>query len=76
MFASRHEILHDPPWYVFSKRMVAGKARWEYCGSYETTNVGNIDAEEFKGFPRNVCGVNQSVCRVLMYDRCRHGGAD
>ncbi|KAF8900567.1 hypothetical protein CPB85DRAFT_157707 [Mucidula mucida] len=53
MFASRHEILHDPPWYVFSKRMVAGKARWEYCGSYETTNVGNIDAEEFKGFPRN-----------------------
>ncbi|KAF8999030.1 hypothetical protein BDZ89DRAFT_1170733 [Hymenopellis radicata] len=24
MFASRHEILHDPPWYVFSKRMVEG----------------------------------------------------
>ncbi|KAF9001623.1 hypothetical protein BDZ89DRAFT_1081679 [Hymenopellis radicata] len=54
MFASRHEILHDPPWYVFSKRMVEGKARWEYCGSYQTTNVGNIEAEQFKGFPRNV----------------------
>ncbi len=51
-----------------SKCMVAGKARWEYCGSYEATNVGNIEAEMFEGFPRNVCEGNQSVRRVLMYN--------
>ncbi|KAH9486088.1 hypothetical protein JR316_0000152 [Psilocybe cubensis] len=47
IFASRHEILSDPPWTVFVKRTNAAPAVWMYQGEYECTLCGTMTVEEF-----------------------------
>jgi hypothetical protein len=48
MFASRHEILENPPWTVFRKGSTAsGKAVWLYLGDYECELVGMMTGKEF-----------------------------
>ncbi|KAF8957580.1 hypothetical protein BDZ97DRAFT_1924462 [Flammula alnicola] len=47
VFASRHEILSNPPWTVFCKRSNA-KALWIYLGEYESVLGGKMTAEQFR----------------------------
>ena len=48
VFASRHEILENPPWSVFRKRLSAsGKAAWLYLGDYESELMGKMSGKEF-----------------------------
>ena len=48
VFASRHEILENPPWSVFRKRLLAsGKAAWLYLGDYESELMGKMSGKEF-----------------------------
>lgn len=47
IFASRHEILSDPPWTVFVKRTNASPAVWSYQGEYGCTLCGTMTVEEF-----------------------------
>ncbi|KAF8957574.1 hypothetical protein BDZ97DRAFT_1762834 [Flammula alnicola] len=47
VFASRHEILSNPPWTVFCKRSNA-KALWLYLGEYENVLGGKMTAEQFR----------------------------
>jgi hypothetical protein len=46
LFATRREMLHDPPWTVFG-RVNAKPALWEYLGEYHNTLVGTISGEQF-----------------------------
>ncbi len=46
VFASRHEILKDPPWTLFVKR-VPSVAVWTYMGEYESVICGRLEAEQF-----------------------------
>jgi len=55
VFASRHEILENPPWSVFRKRLSAsGKAVWLYLGDYESELMGKMSGEEFSGLATSV----------------------
>lgn len=54
IFACRYEMLENPPWYIFSQRLVGGKKRWLFCGCYETRKAGRIEGEQFVNFPKNV----------------------
>ncbi|KDR75435.1 hypothetical protein GALMADRAFT_249491 [Galerina marginata CBS 339.88] len=47
IFASRHEILSNPPWMVFRKGPKA-PAVWRYLGEYECVLCGTMTAEQFK----------------------------
>ncbi|KAF9481102.1 hypothetical protein BDN70DRAFT_992137 [Pholiota conissans] len=47
VFASRHELLSNPPWTLFCKR-VKDKAIWSYLGEYECTLVGSMTANDFQ----------------------------
>ncbi|PPQ75507.1 hypothetical protein CVT26_015839 [Gymnopilus dilepis] len=48
VFASRHEILSNPPWSLFCKHSKSAPAVWRYLGDYENTLCGTMTAEEFK----------------------------
>ncbi|KAF8182322.1 hypothetical protein BJ912DRAFT_1145231 [Pholiota molesta] len=50
VFASRHEILSNPPWTLFCKR-VKVKAIWWDLGEYECVRVGTMTADDFKAQP-------------------------
>lgn len=54
VFASRHEILSNPPWTLFCKR-VKKKTVWWYLGEYECVRVGTMTADDFKAQPIIVC---------------------
>ena len=55
MFASRHEILENPPWTVFRKGLTdSGKAVWLYLGDYECELVGMMTAQEFSSLAISV----------------------
>ncbi|KAF5322664.1 hypothetical protein D9619_002219 [Psilocybe cf. subviscida] len=47
VFASRHEILHNPPWTLFCKRKNEKPAVWLYLGEYESELVGKLTPEQF-----------------------------
>ena len=50
IFASRHEILENPPWTVFRKGSSGSrKAVWLYLGDYECELVGKMTGTEFSG---------------------------
>ncbi|KAF9472881.1 hypothetical protein BDN70DRAFT_886459 [Pholiota conissans] len=46
IFASRHEIVENPPWTVFRRNKE--KAVWRYLGEYESVIVGVITPEQFR----------------------------
>jgi hypothetical protein len=48
VYASRHEILEDPPWTLFCKDPAAKKAVWRYLGEYECKLCGKMSAELFR----------------------------
>ncbi|KAF5311337.1 hypothetical protein D9611_012628 [Ephemerocybe angulata] len=48
LFASRHEVLSDPPWGVFRKNLDGGEARWLYLGEYESVLVGRMTKAQFR----------------------------
>ncbi|KDR85968.1 hypothetical protein GALMADRAFT_235162 [Galerina marginata CBS 339.88] len=47
VFASRHEILENPPWTLFCKPSPS-PAVWLYLGEYESALCGKMTAEQFK----------------------------
>lgn len=54
VYASRHEILEDPPWTLFCKDSAAKQAVWRYLGEYESELCGKMSAELFRSHPRAV----------------------
>jgi hypothetical protein len=55
VFASRHEILENPPWSVFRKRLSdSGKAAWLYLGDYESELMGKMSRKEFSDLATSV----------------------
>lgn len=54
IFASRHEVLEDPPWSVF-RRVRESPAVWEYQGEYLCTLCGKMTASEFSSQRIEVC---------------------
>lgn len=49
IFASRHEILENPPWTLFVKLRNETPAVWLYLGEYKCTLSGKMTAEQFAG---------------------------
>ena len=48
LFASRHEILYNPPWSLFCRSMVGKEPRWRYLGEYKSVLCGKMTAEQFR----------------------------
>jgi len=67
VFASRHEILDNPPWSVFRKVSGSGQAVWLYLGDYESELVGKMTAKEFSDLATSVsrCGFIITFYRTL-----------
>jgi hypothetical protein len=47
IFASRHDTLESMPWSLFTKRIRAKSAVWEYLGEYRYALCGKMDAGQF-----------------------------
>ncbi|KAF8991810.1 hypothetical protein BDZ89DRAFT_1086487 [Hymenopellis radicata] len=70
MFASRPDILSDPPLYMFRQVEIDGHRVWEYCGNYEATTVGRLEAEHFKmcsGTARTKWSTKIATCKNKDY---------
>ncbi|EDR00627.1 uncharacterized protein LACBIDRAFT_313095 [Laccaria bicolor S238N-H82] len=52
VFASRHEILENPPWTAWCRCLESPKAMWCYLGEYESELCGQMSAEQFKDQPQ------------------------
>ncbi|KDR85964.1 hypothetical protein GALMADRAFT_219022 [Galerina marginata CBS 339.88] len=48
IFASRHEILSNPPWSLFCKLSNGSPAVWLYLGDYESVLCGKMTAAQFQ----------------------------
>ena len=53
IFASRHEILEDPPWTLFVK-CIPKMTVWTYMGEYESVICGRLEAEKFRALSDKV----------------------
>ncbi|KAJ6627718.1 hypothetical protein B0H10DRAFT_358414 [Mycena sp. CBHHK59/15] len=47
IFASRHEIISNPPWALFCRDKPSGEAVWRYMGDYENGICGQMTVEQF-----------------------------
>lgn len=67
IFASRHEILENPPWSVFRKVSGPGQALWLYLGDYESELLGKMSAKEFSELATSVscCASLTGLYRTL-----------
>jgi len=63
VYASRHEILKDPPWSVFFKDRTMKKAVWKYLGEYESKLCGKMSPELFRS-QRPVVSQLQSLTSI------------
>lgn len=54
LFASRHEVLENPPWGVFRRHLDGKTATWLYLGEYESKLVGKMTKEEFSAQKESV----------------------
>ncbi|KIK01843.1 hypothetical protein K443DRAFT_132155 [Laccaria amethystina LaAM-08-1] len=52
VFASRHEILENPPWTVWCRCLESPTAMWSYLGEYESELCGEMSAEQFRDQPQ------------------------
>ncbi|KAJ3510253.1 hypothetical protein NLJ89_g4787 [Agrocybe chaxingu] len=77
VFASRHEILYDPPWTLFHKVQNTKRAVWLYQGEYESVLSGTMTAEQFRGQRSEVKRewgdllMTQVVCKPYLSMRSR-----
>lgn len=66
LFASRHEVLENPPWGVFRRHLDGKTATWLYLGEYESKLVGKMTKDEFSA-------QKESVSTTLVAQMCVSG---